>query len=713
MPTRNERNPREEHAPARTLTPAEKDARREKGKRGTPYPLSPSTQSKIDVVPLYRHQALLKLHSKALNLRRPRKTYDRARVAPFTELQELARRQAKKIITDQERNNLHGKAQTQLENANQQNILNTVQPYLNQEVNPLTARAQYLNPYQNNMIQTLREESQQHLLEDILPRVNASYIRGFHSSGRNKLTQKAIADSQKTLQREISKLLSHGHEKASELGLEHARIKAQETQGRGTLASQAASRQKESDIIGAREMQNLSQIQQSQQHENARSLNQLGSEEQRQEQAKLNIPYQEYLEEREAPYLHLARQAGIVNNLPQPGFQTLSTTPPVVDIPPNLYAAGAGGLGVFADLMHPKRARGGRVTKRAAGGSVHMPAPDTSQMQNIAQQFQTPARDPRWGYLGALGGTMLSNLHVNPLRAFGAGTLAGRESMNEEYKEEDQRSVHAANLMDKINSTRQSQQELLQRYEIAKEGNALTRRGQDLQAVHHREALENQAHKLEALSNKPQKLEREDQRALTDMRKQMSVSIKAKRLLAKLEDLGKNIDTGPNAASWYNSEKIPYAKNAAAATMGAPLAKVALYNKLMNQYVTMLDQHSKGVAFGRLKQIQAGNPSLELPKETLMEIYKYSNEELDLGAQEAKFVTNFVKSGKGNAAEAESAFLEMLESKQQPYLGAEGMGDSLTPMDTKRVTPINNPYLGIPSSERQQRIAQLRAKATQ
>src|SRR5271163_1994745 len=113
MPARNERNPPKQPVPERILTEAEKAARREKGKRGTPVKLSPSTQSKIDVVPQYRHEALLKLHSKALNLRRPKAKYLNSRLAPFTELQNLAREQARRIITDQERNNLHGKAQTQ------------------------------------------------------------------------------------------------------------------------------------------------------------------------------------------------------------------------------------------------------------------------------------------------------------------------------------------------------------------------------------------------------------------------------------------------------------------------------------------------------------------------------------------------------------------------------------------------------------------------
>lgn len=457
-----------------------RNQRKAAGKKGRPLKLSAYTSATTHTDPQYKHEAIRKLYEKTINLPKPKGRYLRDRLAKRTPLQKAAAQQVQDLIANQKRLNIPQKAQQNLAQAQQQNIMQAVQPYLNQSVDPLDLRQHYLNPYQNQMIQTLRDESKQHLLEDILPKVNASYIKGFHSSGRNKFTQKVIDNEQRNLQREIVKLLSHGYEKSSEQGLQHARLKSEENLNKGQLAGSIASRQKESDIIGAREMQNLNQIAVSQEHQNAQALNQIGSEEQRQNQSELNVPYQQFLEDREKPYLHLSRQAALLGGLPQPGFQTFQTTPPSVDVPPNLYSAGAGALGIASDLMHPRRARGGSVKapKRAAGGPVQ--APDTAQMQAMAQQFQQPGRDPRWGYLGAMGSTMLANSHINPLRALGMGALAGQQSMNNEYAEQDQRAVHAANLMDKINHTRQIQQEMLQQYDLGKERNLLTRRGQDM-----------------------------------------------------------------------------------------------------------------------------------------------------------------------------------------------------------------------------------------
>src|ERR1700719_2573082 len=118
--------------------------------------------------------------------------YGGQRISPRTDLQRSAATQLQNLIDQQQQSNIPQHAQNHLQQAAQQNILQATQPYLNQNVNPLALRQEYANPYQQQMIQTLRNESQQHLLEDILPRINASYIKGFHSSGRNKFTQKAI-----------------------------------------------------------------------------------------------------------------------------------------------------------------------------------------------------------------------------------------------------------------------------------------------------------------------------------------------------------------------------------------------------------------------------------------------------------------------------------------------------------------------------------------
>lgn len=693
---------------AKKVEDAEVKARKARGKKGRLLHLSPYTSSTTHVDPAYKHEAIRKLYDKTINLSKPKAVYDKKRLAERTPAQKAAAQQVQNIIANQQRLNIPQKAQDQLAKANQQNIMQTVQPYLQQSADPLALRQQYMNPYQQQMVASLRDESKQHLLEDILPRVNASFIGGFHSSGRNKFTQKAIDNEQRSLQREISKLLSHGHERASEQGLQHARLKTEEALNKGQLAGSIAGRQKESDIIGAREMQNLNQMAVSQEHLNAQALNQIGGEEQRQKQVELNIPYQKFLEDREKPYLHLSRQAALLGGLPQPGFQTFQTTPPGVDVPPNLYSAGAGGLGIMADLMHPRRARGGpvKIPKRAGGGPVQ--APDTSQMQAMAQQFQQPGRDPRWGYLGTLGATMLANNHINPLRALGKGALAGKEAMNSEYAEQDQRAVHAANLMDKINSTRQTQQQMLQEYDLGKERNLLTRRGQDITAGHY---ADDAAHHrvMEGLAAaKPQKLEREDQKALTDMRKQMSTSLKLKTLLGKLQALGTKIKTGPNAGPIFESDK-PFAKNIGAKLMDAPVADVQLYNKIMNQYVSMLEEYRKGnPSLGRLRQLQAGQPSLSLDKNALSEIYSNSDKELDHALQEGKFVTQYVKSGKGNAAEAESAFIEMLEGQQQPYLGPEENPPRIPPE-----SPQNPPSITPETKQKMERLAYLEAKEAQ
>jgi hypothetical protein len=678
----------------------------------------PEDYGTIQSAPAWYSEARFKNIRKARDLRKvPYKPYTnkKGRLAERTDLQRQAAQHVRDLINRQNREGIGQQANTQLRNANQQNIMNQIQPYLAEraDTNPLNNYQQYMNPYQQDVARGLRQESTEHLLEDILPRINASFIGqgAFHGGSRSRFIGKAVQKSQQSLQRALSDLLARGHEKAMESGHEHARLKANEQLQKGQLASSAAGIQKEADLIGAREMQNLSQLQQQQGLQGAQALNQFGTEEQKHEQARLNIPYQEHLEQMEYPWKQLQREANIHGATPPPGFQTMNAYIPTVDIPMNPYTAAAGGLGVGSELMNPlRRASGGRVTEQYE-------QPDTTQMQALANQFQTPGRDPRWGYLGAMGATMLANPGMNPLEAFGHGALAGRDAMNSEIAHEDERMTHAANLMDKINHTRQIQQQMLQDYDLRKEQNLLTRRGQNLEQEYRNS-------KLSLLKDKarqaPVKIDKDEKKILETLRNQISNASKVKRYAKQISELNNKLDTGPLAGSLAASE-TPIISG-----VGKYLGQIGgigsvedqqKFQKIATTLALHKDELSKGrSSLGRVRLVQTTKPGLDIKKGANKFIDQDLVAEADYDKAEARFVTNFVNSGKGSTSEGFAIFDKLMEENPEAlktyydkdYIAPQKSSLS-NPQEPQQQASVN-PFKADDPEFNKARIAQLEAQ---
>lgn len=228
--------------------------------------------------------------------------------------------------------------------------LNLHEPYLNEAHNRIkpgnyaAELSQYMNPYQNHVLDRIRSEGERTFNESILPAIESKFVRlGQHGSSRHaKLASQMGRDLQGEILKQQRDALHQGY----------------------TNAQGQRGQEKLRELETARLLGNMGINAQRSQLENINVLNSLGLQQQNQRQNELNENNFEFWRREGWPQQQLAQQASMVHGIPFPMSQTNMSyaPPPLVPSVNNL-----GQMGSMAGQMYSLGKQGGFFKK---GGSV-------------------------------------------------------------------------------------------------------------------------------------------------------------------------------------------------------------------------------------------------------------------------------------------------------------------------------------------------------
>jgi len=205
----------------------------------------------------------------------------------------------------------------------QQNV-GAWQPSLNYAQQTAPSQVQnYMNPYQNQVVDRIAQLGQQNLTQNLLPQVNSTFggAGQFGSTRNADFTNRALADTQREVLGQQGQLLNQGYNQAM--------------QAFNTDATRMANAAQNAATLGAADVT---------------SLDVLGRTQQAQNQQNLDLNYQNFLEQREAPKQNLAWMNEIIRGLPSQSstYQTTSQLPTMAQVTSPLQQAAAAFAGTKA-----------------------------------------------------------------------------------------------------------------------------------------------------------------------------------------------------------------------------------------------------------------------------------------------------------------------------------------------------------------------------
>lgn len=202
----------------------------------------------------------------------------------------------------------------------------------------------YMNPYQQAVINRIAEEGNRNFNERIMPGLEAKFVRlGQHGSSRHaKLAREAARDVQNEILANQAKALSTGYQQAAQI------FNADQTRG----------------LEAANQLSGLGGFRQAAQLADISMLTDQGRYQQQQQQALNDIRYNDWLQEQNYPQEMLNQQMGIMQGIPVQRQSTNMTQTPGV---PQMNVLGQ--IGPLAAQIYGARLAYGK--KR--GGLVNMP----------------------------------------------------------------------------------------------------------------------------------------------------------------------------------------------------------------------------------------------------------------------------------------------------------------------------------------------------
>lgn len=633
--------------------------------------------------------------------------YKGQRVAPFTPLQEQAFSSGQQELTNPAYQDIFQRSTGAIQNALGQDITSKLQPYLEQgTANPVENAQQYMNPFNQAVIENIGKLGSRNLTENILPSVRDQFIRSgaFGSSGapgsgsHQDITGRAIRDTQEAVTRAQSEALQSGYNKAldTSVGQQERNLQA------GRLLGGATGEDINRQILGGRELQNLGSQQQGERRQGIGLLGQLGGQQQQQAQTGLNTAFADFQAEKNYPYIQAARESELVRGL-NPS-QTTSTTASYMPTAPQAspWSQGAGLLaGTIGSLSQRQGfASGGSVIKTkpssiahlrhyADGGEVSLSpiqagindALDTSEIQALrahANKLSKPTMDPFWGAVAKTGFSLASKRTPGVLANLGEAAQEGLSEYHGHVANQENRELQGSNLRNMIDTTLRLQSERNRKHELEKEkfGHEksidLKRLGMEeeklgmARQLHNLKLQEGESGDIESKEEKAA-YKKADQEALNDNRLAIRTSDQIINTLNKLKEVNGRMKTGYGAE---NAFKHQGAKGAEAIGTGKQ-SDINLFNSLTKKLALLQEGAGKSnrAAVARLAMISGTKPELSVDTQGNKEIIEAQLKDLMSERDRAKDITENIKLSGTNRLHA-----PQLESKYDDWLAAGKSG---------------------------------------
>lgn len=607
----------------------------------------------------------------------PYETYRGERIAPFSQLQnqsfDLAQRYAQPAPQ-------YGQAQGSIQGALNRNIGTEISPYIQRgTAAPGAAEiGQFLNPYQQQVIENIGRYGSRNLTENILPNIQNRFISSgqYGSTGHQNLTGRAIRDTQEGISQAQAQALHGGYNTALQaaLGQQERQLQA------GQLAGTTAGKDVERQLLGAEALQNLAGAEQTHGLRGVGVLNQLGGQQQQQEQNAANTAYQNFQAQQNFPYQQTARLNEIARGLPvskQVYENTVQPTPPLEPQASPYTQMGGLLMGVTGAMNQRKGyAHGGEVKKLshhrhyAEGGSLSPiqqganAAIDTTElraMRDQAQNLSRPQVDPFWASISRAGFNMAANRQPGVLAKLGEAGNAGLNEYQSQLSNQDNRGLQSAKIMNMIDNTRRLQAERNRSHELEREkfGQHQKEFGMThgIQQAHL--GLAREKLNQDRTRGEDDLYKKSNQSALEEARKSITTLPALKSNLNLLESLAKKLDTGPTKG------RIARTSSTLGSLAGVGSSEdIDQFDSLTNSLVLDLGNQLKGsqIALGKLKIIEQSKPQLTKVKGGNIEIIHHMQDLAKLAEEKARFINKALKSNI-NAIDAEDAFNQYADAK--------------------------------------------------
>lgn len=190
---------------------------------------------------------------------------------------------------------------------------------------------QYMNPYQQQVVNRIAEEGNRNFNENIMPALEAKFVRlGQHGGSRHaKQLSQAARDVQNEISANQGRALAQGYQQAAQI---YNADKARELESANALAS----------LGGLQQAGNLTDI---------AMLMEQGKYQQAQEQTGKDIAYQDFLRKQNYPWEMLQNLSGILHGIPQQSQQTQLYQTPSPATMNTMGQLGSAALGLYGARM--------------------------------------------------------------------------------------------------------------------------------------------------------------------------------------------------------------------------------------------------------------------------------------------------------------------------------------------------------------------------
>ena len=199
------------------------------------------------------------------------------------------------------------------------------QPYFNAASQNLPGVInQYMNPYQENVINRRGDLAQRQITEKLMPGLGDTFTRAgqFGSTRQQELAQKGVRDISENLTSQIGNQLAQGYTTAGQ--------QAQADLSRQASLGQAAGQLAGTEMTGlgniAGVQAGLAQKQQALGLQGAGALEAIGAEQQGMTQKNLDLAYQDFMNQKNYPEQQLGFLSNIVRGLPSGGGTQATNT---------------------------------------------------------------------------------------------------------------------------------------------------------------------------------------------------------------------------------------------------------------------------------------------------------------------------------------------------------------------------------------------------
>lgn len=286
----------------------------------------PSTSSSLTTsqVPQYLSDYLYNLMSGAYSAAQQQyQPYGGPRIAGFTEPQQAAFQASQQAATAYQPQ-LKAAEQTAAQ-AGGISTLGAAQPYFSQAGQTLPSTIQqYMNPYQQNVIDAMGTEAQRQLTEKILPAIGDQFTRAgqYGSSRQQEIAQRGVRDIASDLESNIGKQLAAGYTTAGT----QAQADLQRLASMGQAAGQLAGTEAQQKAALAGIQAGLGQKEQALGLTGAAAQEAVGAQQQALNQRNLDLAYQDFMAQRDYPQQQIGFLSNIVRGLPSGGATQASQT---------------------------------------------------------------------------------------------------------------------------------------------------------------------------------------------------------------------------------------------------------------------------------------------------------------------------------------------------------------------------------------------------